>query len=166
MFGLLNILVTWQPKMNREESAVFLRRSTLADIVMCLFVLLKNNRIGCAWGPMDHSELADLFITYRPRCTDKQVRLALSAAVNRWAVSVGRQSPYVWRASQAGILGRRRAIPLSLCDNGQVKTSLVWSWSSSRTDLPLKAPLFGVTAKQVLVSTGDVWLFHVFYIDV
>lgn len=66
MFGLLNILVTWQPKMNREESAVFLRRSTLADIVMCLFVLLKNNRIGCAWGPMDHSELADLFITYRP----------------------------------------------------------------------------------------------------
>lgn len=39
------------------------------------------------------------------------------------------------------------------------KISPVWSWSSSRTDLPLKALLFGVVAKQVLVSTGDVGCF-------
>lgn len=42
--------------------------------VVFLFMVLKNNRIGCARGPMDHSELADLFIILRPLCA--QVCLA------------------------------------------------------------------------------------------
>lgn len=119
------------------------------DSVKFLFMLLKK-RTELLSGTMDH----------RPWCADKRVRSALLhrsdslSSCRSGLCSVAFGTPHKHES-------RCRAVPLSQCDNGKVQISPVWSRSSSRTGL-----LFSVTAKQVLVSTGDVWLFHLPYMDV
>lgn len=35
------------------------------DTDMFFFMVLRNNRLYCAWGPMDHREFLGLFITFK-----------------------------------------------------------------------------------------------------
>lgn len=52
------------------SSCLLLQFFSSIDTVMFLFMVLKNNRVYCARGPMDHREFADLFIISSPVCME------------------------------------------------------------------------------------------------